>query len=226
MKEPIVVERTFAFVDLAGCTALTEAHGDAEALATIHGFRARALAAIGNDEHLVKTIGDALMLAFPDADTALDALCRVLEGELTDPHHNLLPRAGAHHGSAIAEHGDYVGAAVNMASRVTGVARGGQIVTTTEVALVARAQGRVVSHLGPTALRNISQPTDLWEVQVLSTDVPTAFDPVCAMRVATEGPTVVTLRWDDKSAWFCSLSCASRFAAAPTDFTDRLEGAS
>ena len=222
MNDPGTAERTFAFVDLAGFTALTQAHGDAEALGAIHAFRERALACLGNDAHLVKTIGDALMLAFPDAQTAVGALCRILERELSDPHHNLLPRAGAHHGTAIAVDGDYIGAAVNLASRVAGVARGGQIVATTEVAIAARSESRVVTYLGPAALRNITGSIDLWEIQVLSTDLPSVVDPVCSMRVPTEGPGVVYLTWDDKRAWFCGLACASRFAAAPQDFVDRL----
>lgn len=222
VTDPRSAERTFAFVDLAGFTALTEAHGDTEALAAVRAFRERARACLGDDAHLVKTIGDALMLAFPDAETAVGALCRILEQELSDPHHNLLPRAGAHHGTAIAEDGDYVGAAVNLASRVAGVARGGQIVATTEVALAARSASRVVTYLGPTALRNITGSIDLWEIHVLATDLPSVVDPVCSMRVATEGPSVVSLSWDDTRAWFCGLACASRFAAAPQDFMDRL----
>jgi class 3 adenylate cyclase len=209
-------------VDLAGFTALTEAHGDVEALDAIRAFRERALACLEDDAHLVKTIGDALMLAFPEPETAVEALCRILEGESSNPHHTLLPRAGAHHGTAIAEDGDYVGAAVNLASRVAGVARGGQIVATTDVAVAARAESRVVSSLGPTVLRNITGSIDLWEIHVSSTDLPSAFDPVCSMRVPTEGPAVVSLTWDDRRAWFCGLTCASRFAAAPQDFVDRL----
>ena len=223
MNDPRTAERTFAFVDLAGFTALTEAHGDAEALDAVRAFRQRALACLGDETHLVKTIGDALMLAFPDPETAVGALCRVLERELSDPHHNLLPRAGAHHGTAITEDGDYVGAAVNLASRVAGVARGGQIVATTDVAVAARAESRVVTYLGPTALRNITGSIDLWEIHVLATDLPSVFDPVCSMRVPTEGPDVVSLAWEGRRAWFCGLACAGRFAAAPQDFVDRLE---
>ena len=222
MSDPHVVERTFAFVDLGGFTALTEAHGDAEAFATIRAFRERAASCIGNEDHLVKTIGDALMFAFPDADNALRSLCRIFEGELSDPNRNLAPRAGAHHGTAISADGDYVGAAVNLASRVTGVARAGQIVTTADVASVARSHGRIVSHLGPTALRNITEPVDLWEIQVVATGRASAFDPVCSMRVPTEGPAAVSLAWGDERAWFCSLACASRFASTPREFSGRL----
>ena len=115
-----------------------------------------------------------------------------------------------------------MGAAVNLASRVAGVARGGQIVATTDVAVAARSASRVVTYLGPTALRNITGSIDLWDIHVLANDLPAVFDPVCSMRVPTEGPAVVSLSWEDTRAWFCGLACASRFAAAPQDFMDRL----
>lgn len=58
-------EWTFAFVDLAGFTALTEAHGDLEAIGTVKAFRERVEALLAPGDRLVKTIGDAVMLAFP-----------------------------------------------------------------------------------------------------------------------------------------------------------------
>ena len=58
---------TFVFADIAGFTALTEAHGDEEAVALLADFSYAVdaeLPAVGG-EH-VKTIGDALMLRIPD----------------------------------------------------------------------------------------------------------------------------------------------------------------
>ena len=53
------IERTFAFVDLAGFTALTEAHGDEHAADLVERFTGMARAALGPDDRLVKSIGDA-----------------------------------------------------------------------------------------------------------------------------------------------------------------------
>ena len=61
---------TFAFADIAGFTALTEAHGDEAAFALVADFRnaVKAELASVHGEH-VKTIGDALMLRIPDPGT-------------------------------------------------------------------------------------------------------------------------------------------------------------
>jgi hypothetical protein len=62
-ESPVV---TIAFVDLAGFTALTDAHGDVEAITIAKAFQQQVIGALGPGDRLVKTIGDAVMLAFPD----------------------------------------------------------------------------------------------------------------------------------------------------------------
>ncbi len=90
---------TFGFVDLAGFTALTEAHGDADAVAMLERFEATTTASLGDTGRLVKTIGDAVLLAFDEptaAVTAVVSLFAAMQG--TD-----LPvaRGGLHHGAAV-----------------------------------------------------------------------------------------------------------------------------
>ena len=111
------IEATFAFVDLAGFTAMTEAHGDAEAVSIVRTFRDRASQALGPGDELVKMIGDAAMLRFTTPEGAIQALRQLLQRELVVQDAVLLPRAGAHHGSALAVDGDYYGAAVNLAAK-------------------------------------------------------------------------------------------------------------
>jgi class 3 adenylate cyclase len=69
-------EATFLFADIAGFTALTEAHGDEEAAALVAEF-CRAvkaeLAPSGGTQ--VKSIGDALMLASPSRARPSSSAC-------------------------------------------------------------------------------------------------------------------------------------------------------
>ncbi|HEX5096554.1 MAG TPA: adenylate/guanylate cyclase domain-containing protein [Acidimicrobiia bacterium] len=206
-------EHTFAFVDLAGFTALTEAHGDEEAVATLARFRTITNAALGTDGVLVKTIGDAVMLAFPSPDRAMAALRRMFDAAASDANLPLI-RAGAHHGSALAEGGDYFGASVNLAARVAAQAGGGQLLATSAVALAARDAGEVVTHVGPTELRNIAAPVDLYEIS-FHVSAETAVDPVCAMKVPIGDPATVHIHFGDRDFWFCGLPCVATFASAP-----------
>jgi class 3 adenylate cyclase len=98
---------TFVFADIAGFTALTEAHGDEEAAQLVADFSRAVgaeLPAIGGRQ--VKTIGDALMLSIPDpADAVLLAL-RITH-ELMLGHGAPALRVGLHHGTAVERVGDY-----------------------------------------------------------------------------------------------------------------------
>jgi class 3 adenylate cyclase len=215
------VEATFAFVDLAGFTAMTEAHGDAEAVAIVRAFRDRALHVLGPDDELVKTIGDAVMLRFPTPEAAITALRELLQRELVVHDAVLLARAGAHHGPAVVVDGDYYGATVNLAARVAGEARGGQLLVTTRAALAARDLGAIVTHVGSVQLRNVSESVDVYDVRVdEETDI-VVTDPVCQMRVPTTGDAAIALDWSGRRFHFCGLPCVSRFAADPTRYLDR-----
>jgi adenylate cyclase len=161
----------------------------------------------------VKTIGDALMLAFDNPAPAIPALRRLFEAASVDATMPLI-RAGVHHGSAVEDEHDYFGAAVNLAARVAAHAAGGQLLATTGVALAARDAGEIVTHVGAVVLRNIAEPVDLYEIDFQPTS-DTAVDPVCAMKVPTTGPYMILLRHADRDVWFCGMPCVARYAAAP-----------
>src|SRR4051812_24804597 len=139
MPESATVEATFVFADIAGFTALTEAHGDHDAAALVADFcgsvRAE-LPASGGTE--VKTIGDAVMLTIPDPAAAIRLGLRITH-ELMQGHSAPAVRLGLHHGPAIERDGDYLGAAVNLAARVSGEAGGGEVLLTASTAARAAA---------------------------------------------------------------------------------------
>ena len=98
MPEATTVEATFVFADIAGFTALTEAHGDHDAAALVADFcrsvRAE-LPASGGTE--VRTIGDAVMLTIPDPAAASIVALIVLPPAATFlPKLRLAPRVAIH----------------------------------------------------------------------------------------------------------------------------------
>jgi class 3 adenylate cyclase len=131
------------FTDLAGSTAMYERAGDAAAFRMVsEHFRVLEQAIESNDGALIKTIGDAVMAAFPDGRRALRAaldIQREMESfdtrGLADPRS--LIKIGVHAGACFVvtlnERLDYFGTAVNIAARAQGEAHGGEVVTTLEV---------------------------------------------------------------------------------------------
>ncbi len=215
MDDP--AEMTFAFVDLAGFTALTEAHGDTDAAALIERFEQLTRDSLTGGGHLVKTIGDAVMLVFATSDAALDGVAHLVQACVAEPGFPL-PRAGLHQGTAIERDGDYIGGSVNLAARVAGQAHGGQVVATEAIAQAARQQDIRVVELGAFDLRNLSAPVELFELELCPIAAGSVVDPVCRMQWQ-RADAIGRLRHHDHDYWFCSLACAARFANDPDHYT-------
>ena len=115
-----------AFADLVGFTRLGEEVPPEEL-----GQLANRLADLARDTavppvRFIKTIGDAVMFVCTDPAPLLDAVLKLVE--ITDGD-NDFPRlrAGIASGSAVSRAGDWFGSPVNLASRVTAVARPGTV---------------------------------------------------------------------------------------------------
>jgi adenylate cyclase len=213
---------TFLFADIAGFTALTEAHGDEEAARVVADFSdavTRELPAFGATH--VKTIGDALMLRIPDPAQAVLLGLRIALDVLRG-HRAPAVRVGLHHGPAIERDGDYFGAAVNLAARVSAAATGGEVLLTGGTAALARhVEGVRYESRGCPELRNIRDPVELVAAvrHGQTREHRFAIDPVCRIVVDPEyaaGRLVI----DDTVYFFCSLDCAGAFARHPERFVD------
>ena len=124
-------EITVCFVDMVGFTRLG-AQIEAQELGTL----ASKLAELATEMteppvRLVKTIGDAAMFVSPEPAPLVSVALSLLEAVQAADLPSL--RAGVAHGTALQRAGDYYGHAVNLASRVTGAARPGSVLSTKEV---------------------------------------------------------------------------------------------
>ena len=117
--------------------------------------------------------------------------------------------------------GDYYGAAVNLAARVAGQARGGQLLVTAAIADAAQEMGATITHVGSVDLRNVSQAVDVYDIRVEDASEAVVTDPVCQMRVPTTGDAAISLDWAGRRFNFCGLPCVSRFAASPARYLNR-----
>ena len=82
---------------------------------------------------LVKTIGDAAMLVSPDAEALVRVTLDLVKAADDEGEDFPMLRAGVARGEAIGRGGDWYGRPVNVASRLTGVARPGSVLTTEAV---------------------------------------------------------------------------------------------
>ncbi|CAN5568727.1 MAG: adenylate/guanylate cyclase domain-containing protein [Iamia sp.] len=121
---------TVVFTDLEGFTGFTASEGDDAAAGLVsahHRWAGPVIRSRGG--HIVKRMGDGLMLTFPAAEAAVLAAVELVN---EDPS-PLRVRAGLHHGEAVVTHDDVMGHVVNVAARLTEQAKGGEVLASIDV---------------------------------------------------------------------------------------------
>jgi adenylate cyclase len=217
---PAGAAATFVFADIAGFTALTESHGDEEAATLVADFCAAVKAELpGFGGTHVKSIGDALMLRIPVPADAVSLALRITH--VVMPGHGApAVRVGLHHGSYVERDGDFFGAAVNLAARISGQAVGGEVLLSGHTAALApNIDGVIYQPRGRQQLRNIREPVELFAAVRTGQDTRDrlAIDPVCQMAVDPDRA-AGRLMYEGTAFFFCTLACAGTFARRPETF--------
>jgi class 3 adenylate cyclase len=212
---PGEVVRTVVFVDLSGFTPLTEAMGDRAAAEVLDRFsdlvREAAATCAGQ---VVKQIGDAFMLVFADARSAVNCGIAMQREAAVQPRFPAL-RIGAHTGSLLFREGDYLGGSVNIAARVAAAAGRHQLLVTPPVMLGAGEVADVTfTSLGSRQLKGLTDEVELFEVEPTTPRLDRLIDRVCGMEL-TPDTVEGTVAWQGEQLSFCSASCLQRFLGAP-----------
>jgi class 3 adenylate cyclase/YHS domain-containing protein len=210
-------QHTFLFADLAGFTALTEAHGDRQAadVAAEFSTAVRGLLSSHMAEE-VKTIGDAVMIRGGEPAAAIRLGLGIVEN-VGRQHGFPTVRVGMNTGQALERDGDWFGSAVNIAARVSGVASGGEVLLTETTKTAAGQLGGLQLHeRGRHTLRNIGEPILLFAAvrQGERDSAGLPIDPVCRMAVDPDH-SAGRLTYEGVEFYFCSLECTAAFAADP-----------
>ncbi len=142
--------RAILFADICGSTRLYELHGNRRAYSMIEAcLTALAQEAGRRGGRLCKSLGDGILCTFDESGPAVQAAAA-----MADPEGDLPVRVGVHYGAVIEDANDVFGDAVNVASRVTGLAYEREVILTEAV----------VSRLSPMMQAN-ARPIDLTEVR-------------------------------------------------------------
>lgn len=154
-----------AFADLVGFTRLGEARSPEE----LEGLASR-LSTLAQDVvvppvRFIKAIGDAVMFVSTDPVALLRtvlALCAASEKHEDFPQ----LRVGIAAGSAVSRAGDWFGSPVNLASRITGVARPGAVLVSESARVaIASAEGFDWSFAGARHLKGVKGEVKLFRAR-------------------------------------------------------------
>ena len=154
LAEPTLA--TVGFADIAGFTRLARVMSDEDLARMVHAFESGAADIVASrGGRLVKTLGDEVMFVAESADDAI-AIAAEMHGLSAPGDEVLTLRIGLATGHLISRMGDFYGGTVNLASRLTAMARPGStlIDSATEGALAA-PEPYVLRHLAPRPLRGM-----------------------------------------------------------------------
>jgi adenylate cyclase len=217
----IPAAQTFLFADIASYTALTEVHGDEEAVRLVDDYCSAMRSLLPEHQaHEVKAIGDALLVRVPDAGEAVRLGIRAAREIGGGGHGFPSVRVGMHHGPAIERGGDYFGRTVNIAARVSAIAGAGEVLVTSDV---IDAAGHVDAvrfiERGRHPLKGIEEPVLIYLASPGAQESPAGLplDPVCRMAVDPDRAAGMVMH-EGARYYFCSMHCVRRFASEPEQF--------
>jgi adenylate cyclase len=157
-------EIAVCFADLVGFTKLGE-EVPTEELGLIAGRLEELATAVAEPPvRLVKLIGDAAMLVSMEAEPMVEAALRVVEAADAEGEEFPRLRAGISYGSALARTGDYYGRPVNLASRLTAIAKPGSVLID-EASRQAAGEGFGYSYAGERRLKGFDARVRLFRVR-------------------------------------------------------------
>jgi class 3 adenylate cyclase len=144
---------TILFTDVEDSTAYWDEYGDLDGRLMID-LHNRLISPVIKKYRgkIVKHIGDSIMASFKSARNALQAsiaIQQILEKRRNeDVAFRLRVRIGVHAGKALVEGGDIFGDAVNLAARVKGLAKGGEIYVSSSTASLFQKEDFALTKVG------------------------------------------------------------------------------
>jgi class 3 adenylate cyclase len=175
------------FADVSDSTRLYEALGDTAAFGNVRqviGLLKDVTEAFGG--RVVKTIGDGLMCAFPDADAAANGAAemqrRIAQRPPLASGKALTIRIGFHLGPVIRDGEDVFGDSVNVAARMAGLALAGQAITTSDtVAMLSPPMRESMRRLDALPVKGKTEEIEvhelLWQTSSDRTVIPGRAEP-------------------------------------------------
>lgn len=162
---------TFCFADLVGFTNLGESVAADELGAVAERLEEMAIEVAEPPVRLIKTIGDAVMLGSRDNDALLAAAIRLVEAADQESERFPQLKAGLARGEVIGRAGDWYGHPVNLASRITDIARSGSVLASEEVKDAAEGDYEW-SFAGARRIKGVDGEVKLFRVRPPAQDEP------------------------------------------------------
>lgn len=212
------VRRTFGFVDLSGFTALTEAEGDERAVSVLTVFRSKLRVICSRRAvRIAKWLGDGAMLVSVESKPLVAATLEMKFAADSSPEPVAI-KCGITIGNVILLEGDdYIGHAVNVASRLCDMAVGREVLALSEVVSELPAWGMAEAP-HEVNLRGLEHPLSVVRLGLHQPGHGAIPDPVCQIPLTADTAFEQRRDIDGATLLFCSDSCLETWIERPATF--------
>jgi len=161
------VQGAIVFTDIAGFTEFTAVRGDEAALELLAIQERLIRLEMGEHGHIVKELGDGLMLWFEDACQAVScslAFQEEFERRSSAEDMPLWVRIGIHYGRSLKRGNDVIGHDVNVAARIVDLAAPGEVLVSEATAARVTEDGTDIGfeEIGPAMMKGIPEPVQIY----------------------------------------------------------------
>jgi adenylate cyclase len=212
------VHRSFAFVDVSGFTALTEAEGDERAVDVLTAFRAllRDICA-RRGVRIAKWLGDGVMLVCVTTRPLLETILELhyVVTVVAGPVETVSIRSGITSGEVILMEGDdYIGHSVNVAARLCDHAPPGEALAAPSVMDELPSWGVAVKET-PVALRGLEKPVPAASIAMAFAQADVHHDPICGLPLTHDTAEEIAHDVRGSMVLFCSAGCVDTWRRRP-----------
>jgi class 3 adenylate cyclase len=214
------VQRSFAFIDVSGFTALTEVEGDERAVDVLTAFRSLLREICSRrGVRIAKWLGDGAMLVCVNTRQLLETVLELhyVVDELSGPAATISIRTGITSGDVILMEGDdYVGHCVNVASRLCDLAAPGEALAAPSVLEHLPSWGAVNAE-DQVDLRGVERPVAVSSIRMDRDGGDGARDPICLLPLSHDTAEEIAHDVGGAIVLFCSPGCLDTWRRRPAD---------
>jgi len=212
------VERSFAFVDVSGFTALTELEGDERAVDVLTAFRSLLRDICSRrGVRIAKWLGDGGMLVCVNTRPLLEAILELhyVVDAVSGSIATVSIRSGVAAGPVILMEGDdYVGHCVNVAARLCDLAQAGEALAAPSVTGHLPNWG-AVERQTEVMLRGVENPVPASTISMVRGGHDVSHDPICGLPLTHDTAEEVAHDVRGSVVLFCSPGCEDTWRRRP-----------
>jgi class 3 adenylate cyclase/YHS domain-containing protein len=211
--------KEFLFMlDLSGFAALTDVHGGRAAADTVSRLLKVVNETILPDVFLEDRVGDELILSSMKGESLLKT-CFIIQSQLEKEDNFLSFHAALHYGEIFREADGLFSTTVNVAARITSMAKSTQILCSKDFVNNCTIPERFeLQNLGAFKFKNILDKVEVYEIMDKEgVKIGNVVDPVCKMKIKIEENTPKT-ELKNQFYYFCSERCRIYFENHPNNF--------